>query len=128
MANVAISTATANRVTPLREPVDERSWEEAELTRILTEATIAAADYAKINRRIDWLAAVGPRAIFTYLIRSMDWFIAERDRLYLEAERDSEPEPFEAWLTERWLREMRSEAFQASAEFQYLYAEWERER
>lgn len=39
----------------------------------------------------------------------------------------SEPaDAFEAWLIERWLREVRSEAFQASAEFEYLRAEWER--
>ena len=42
------------------------------------------------------------------------------------------PEPpapdiaFEQWLIERWLRDIRSEAFRQSADFQYLQGEWER--
>jgi hypothetical protein len=35
---------------------------------------------------------------------------------------------FEAWLVERWLKEIRSDEFAASAEGQYLIAEWERGR
>lgn len=35
---------------------------------------------------------------------------------------------FEAWLIERWLREIRSEAFRESAQAEYLRAEWERGR
>lgn len=35
---------------------------------------------------------------------------------------------FEQWLIERWLRDIRSEAFRQSADFQYLQGEWERGR
>ncbi len=35
---------------------------------------------------------------------------------------------FEAWLMERWLKEIRSPEFTAGAEGQYLIAEWERGR
>ena len=35
-------------------------------------------------------------------------------------------DPFEEWLVRRWLREARSEAFRESAEYEYLRAEWER--
>lgn len=35
---------------------------------------------------------------------------------------------FEQWLIEKWLRQVRSGAFQASAEAEYLRAEWERSR
>lgn len=33
---------------------------------------------------------------------------------------------FEAWLIEKWRREIGSEAFRATAEYEYLRAEWER--
>ena len=40
-----------------------------------------------------------------------------------------EPErSFEAWCVERWRREIESEAFRATAEYEYLRAQWERER
>jgi hypothetical protein len=35
---------------------------------------------------------------------------------------------FEQWLVERWLSEIRSEAFRSSAQFERLLAEWERGR
>ncbi len=34
---------------------------------------------------------------------------------------------FEAWIVERWLRELRSEGFRKTAEYEYLRAQWERE-
>ena len=36
-------------------------------------------------------------------------------------------ESFEAWIVAKWMREIRSEAFRATAEYEYLRAEWERE-
>ncbi len=33
---------------------------------------------------------------------------------------------FEAWLVEKWLVEIRSEAFRNTAEYEYLRAAWER--
>ncbi len=39
-----------------------------------------------------------------------------------------EPEiVFEDWLVEKWLAEIRSDAFRETAEFEYLRAQWERE-
>ena len=32
---------------------------------------------------------------------------------------------FEGWLVEKWLREIRSETFRETAEYEYLRAEWE---
>lgn len=40
--------------------------------------------------------------------------------------RGSDAELFERWLIERWLREIRSDAFHQSADYHYLVAEWER--
>mgnify|MGYP001575300555 CR=1 FL=1 len=34
---------------------------------------------------------------------------------------------FEAWIVEKWRREVASEAFRATAEYEYLRAQWERE-
>ena len=34
---------------------------------------------------------------------------------------------FEGWLVEKWLREIRSEAFRETAEYEGLRAQWERE-
>jgi hypothetical protein len=34
---------------------------------------------------------------------------------------------FEGWLVEKWLREIRSDSFRETAEFEYLRAQWERE-
>ncbi len=33
---------------------------------------------------------------------------------------------FEYWLIEKWLREVRSETYRETAEYEYLRAEWER--
>ena len=45
------------------------------------------------------------------------------------APRQREPEvSMEDWLVERWLREVRSDAFRKTAEYEYLRAEWERMR
>lgn len=48
--------------------------------------------------------------------------------LVLDHPEDAEPDPFdfEAWLIERWLKHVRSEAFQETAEYQFLRGEWER--
>lgn len=34
---------------------------------------------------------------------------------------------FEAWVIAKWLREIRSEGFKRTAEYEYLRAQWERE-
>ena len=34
---------------------------------------------------------------------------------------------FEAWLIEKWRRDIGSEAFRETAEYEYLRAQWERE-
>lgn len=107
--------ATANRVTPLREP--ECSWEERQLTAIIVHAMEAAA------------MGAGPHTLCRYLVGAMDWFVAARD------ERAGDPppldvpaDPFEAWLIARWLREIRSDEFRDSVQGQRLMAEWERGR
>jgi len=41
---------------------------------------------------------------------------------------EPEGDLFEEWLIERWRRDARSPEFQASAQYQYLLAEWERAR
>ncbi len=33
---------------------------------------------------------------------------------------------FEGWVIEKWLREIESEVFRETAEYEYLRAEWER--
>jgi hypothetical protein len=35
---------------------------------------------------------------------------------------------FEAWLLARWLRDIRSDEFRGSVQYERLMAEWERER
>lgn len=112
--DLATSSANFNRITPLREPVDERSWEERQLTRIIIGGAEIAAQ------------RVGPHTICRYLIDAMDWFVAARPEV--EPDPQQPADPFEAWLIERWLCEVRSEAFQSSAEGQYLMAEWERSK
>jgi len=108
-----MDSATAQRITPLREPEDGRSWEERQLTRIL----IRVAD-----------AATSPgytmRDIAQYVLAAMDWFVATCG----EPDPRMPADPFEEWLIARWLKEVRSEAFQNSADAQYLMAEWERGR
>jgi hypothetical protein len=39
---------------------------------------------------------------------------------------DSPLTEFERWLMERWLRQIRSEGFRKTADWEYLRAEWER--
>ena len=64
-------------------------------------------------------------------LRATDWF----DWVYLWAGCPPLPEPvalgddelFEEWLVERWRQEARSAAFRASAQYEYLRAEWERD-
>jgi hypothetical protein len=34
---------------------------------------------------------------------------------------------FEAWMVEKWMREIRSDSFRKTAEFEHLRAQWERE-
>jgi hypothetical protein len=76
----------------------------------------------------------GRSPVTEYLMSSMDWYVAKREEL-----RPQEPaplwedwslgaDPFEEWLVERLLRQVRSEAWAASAEAVYLRAEWERSR
>lgn len=48
--------------------------------------------------------------------------------LALTVDETEPPDPydFEAWLIERWLKHVRSETFQDTAEYMFLRGEWER--
>jgi hypothetical protein len=107
-----VDSATVSRVTPLREPEDERSWEEQQLTTIIIRAAEAAA------------SRVAPHTLCRYLIDAMDWFTAARPEP--EPDPRQPDDPFEAWVIERWLKEIRSEAFRDSADYEYLRVRWER--
>jgi hypothetical protein len=110
-----LDSATIDRAVPLREPsaADWRSWEERQLTGIIIRAAEAAA------------TGIGPHTLCRYLIDAMDWFARVRS-----GEPADEPvdDPFEAWVIERTLRAVRSEAYRETAEYEYLMAEWERGR
>lgn len=90
---------------------DVRSWEERQLTTIIIRAAESAAHR--------W--ATG-HDICRYLIAAMDWFVAARP----PPPEITNEDMFEAWLVERWLKHARSEAYQDTAEYQFLRGEWER--
>ena len=108
-------TVTANRVTPLRSP--DRSWEERQLTQIIVGGAEMAA------------GRVGSHTICRYLIDAMDWFIQARGNAGgAEPDPQQPADPFEEWLIERWLRDIRSDEFRDSVQHERLMAEWERGR
>jgi hypothetical protein len=115
-----VNSQTAALVTPLREPDDQgvlppdMTGLEVGLLQSLAEAYL--------------IARPGPMSICLH--DTLAWAVAYRNwRLdfgYTLVPPAAPDDPFEAWLIERWLREIRSEAFRSSAQFERLMAEWER--
>lgn len=114
-----MANAIASRVTPPREPAADttpETWFESVLCQIIGHAILMP----------------GKPPVTEYLIRAMDWALAQRKRIMAEpdpnAYDDWREAAFEEWVIERWSSEIRQPAFRASADFHYLRAEWEREQ
>lgn len=111
---------------PVTVALDARSWEERQLTAIIVRAAESAVDGAIMYER----AGLRPhtsdlRDVVRYLCDAMDWFVAARPP---PPDLPTDNEMFEAWLVERWLKHLRSEAYHRTAEYEFLRGEWERGR
>ena len=107
-----MNSTTAQRVTPLREPALNTSEGILLVYREQAILTVLSMGVSRgVYRVLTDCARVSPAPSGGYLPE------------------DTQPESaFEQWLIERWLREVRSEAFTASVQGQRLITEWERGR
>lgn len=132
-----MNAATIARATPLREPatsppLPEPTWEEAAAVQSILSVLHCAVDGIVIYRglRIPRGHYERLERIAEYLMAWMSWYVRARAECYSEP---CGPDPaapedqFEAWVIKRWLRQIRSEAFQNSADYEMLRARWERE-
>lgn len=106
----------------------DRSWEEQQLTTIISRAAESAIDHAILYERARRIVpAIVLRNLGRYLLDAMDWFDAARpDPLPEPAEFFAPADSFEHWVIQRWLKEIRSDEFQNSTQGLYLRGQWER--
>lgn len=121
-------------MTPLREP------EISPVDYVVLGAVLACDDWLPDaetdgGRSIILAGAMGLREVRDFLRRGWHWLRA------IEGGVDEDPHQFsdallhhyaksdfEAWIVERWLKEIRSDAFRESAQCERLMGEWERGR
>lgn len=101
-----------------------------EAARQLGAGTITAATYREhleTRRRQAAVAVANNTAAYPRQHLEEEWSADQaKTAAEWEAENSMAPTDFELWLIERWLKEIRSEAFRESADYEYLRAQWER--
>ncbi len=92
--------------------------------------SVTDEDRAKLNRVLVGFTTPVYLSILEFAQPAVVRLMVER-RVVLHRQDAPEPEPpdtteFEEWLLARWLRDVRSDEFRDSVQYERLMAEWER--